>query len=54
MEHLKVKFLDILHGLPSTAADEAYQMLIEKMPPFIMNWIVDEQESANLERLKQQ
>ena len=40
----KVKFLDIWHDLPSTGADEAYQMLIEKMPPFIINWIVDEQE----------
>ena len=44
-----IKFLDIWHDLPSTSvAEEAYQLLIEKLPPFESNWVVEEQEKRNL------
>ena len=40
----KVKFMDIWSDIPDASAEETYQMMIGKMPQFICNWIIEEQE----------
>ena len=40
----KVKFMDIWHDVPGANDEEAYQTVISKLPPFIMTWVVEEQE----------
>jgi hypothetical protein len=40
----KVKFMDIWHDVPGANDEEAYQTVTSKLPPFIMTWVVEEQE----------
>ena len=40
----KIKFMDIWHDIPKANQEESYQILMGKMPNFITNWIIEEQE----------
>ena len=40
----RVKFLDVWGDIDEASPEEAYQMFMGKMPQFIGNWVIEEQE----------
>jgi hypothetical protein len=43
----QTKFNNLCHDIASIGPEEAYQILVEKFPPFIVNWMVEEQDKRN-------
>ena len=40
----KVKFMDIWDDVPGAGDEEAYQILVAKIPSFALQWVIEEQE----------